>query len=208
MGTNLIRAIGLTVSAVSLVVGTGVGKVEGSGGNEYPIPANFVSSFAVTHSGYPATDIFAKCGANVVAPVSGLVNSLRRFDLWNKETDNPWLRGGKFVSIVGIDGVRYYLAHLETIVDSLNVGSAVHVGQRIGTVGKTGRAGACHVHFGISPQCTNPEWWVRRGVIWPAKFLKSWRSGVDKSPAIEIQRWQHNNLDVCLDKRQLPWSSN
>jgi murein DD-endopeptidase MepM/ murein hydrolase activator NlpD len=202
------RRISLIAVAVTLVVGMGVAEVDGPGRNAYPIAANVISSFAASHSGYPATDIFAKCGANVVAPVSGLVNDLRRIDLWNKKTDHPWLRGGKFVSLVGVDGVRYYLAHLNTIVDSLDVGSVVQVGQQIGTIGRSGRAGGCHVHFGISPPCANLEWWVRRGVVWPSPYLKAWRNGEAKSPASEIQRWLHNNPEACLHKHQLPWSLN
>ena len=192
------------VVTVAFAVGIGVGEVSGSGQYAYPIAANIVSSFAATHSVYPATDIFAKCGAIVVAPVSGSVNGLRRLDLWNKKTDNPWFRGGKFVSIVGIDGVRYYMAHLDTINNGLKVDSGVQVGQRIGTVGKTGRAGACHIHFGISPPCKNLEWWVRRGVVWPAKFLNAWRSGVGKSPVSAIRGWLQNNPKACLNKGQMP----
>lgn len=99
----------------------------------YPIAANATSSFANTHTGYPATDIFANCGVSVVAPVSGTISGLRRVDLWTQRTDNPWFRGGKFVGIVGDDGVRYYLAHLDTIGDGLATRSVVKVGQRIGT---------------------------------------------------------------------------
>ena len=169
----------------------------------YPIASNVTSSFTDTHTGYPATDIFANCGAAVVAPVSGVVGGMRRADLWTKQIDNPWFRGGKFVSIVGYDGVRYYLAHLDTI-EELATGSVVKVGQRLGTVGRTGRAGACHLHFGISPACSNPEWWVRRGVIGPAKYLKAWRAGIGTSPVTEILRWKSNNPDACSDQRQLP----
>ncbi len=170
----------------------------------YPIGGNAISSFGNTHSGYPATDIFANCGVSVVAPVSGTVGGLRRVDMWTKQTDNPWLRGGKFVSIVGYDGVRYYLAHLDTIGEGLATGSTVKAGQRIGTVGKTGRAGACHLHFGISPPCNNPEWWVRRGVISPASYLRAWQLGIGKSPVEEISRWQSNNPSACEDQRELP----
>ena len=39
-------------------------------------------------------------------------------------------------------------------------------------MGDTGRASACHVHFGLSLPCPNREWWVRRGVIWPDQYLR------------------------------------
>lgn len=166
----------------------------------YPIAGSTTSSFGNSHTGYPATDIFAKCGVAVVAPVSGIVGGLRRVDLWTQRTDNPWLRGGKFVSIVGYDGVRYYLAHLDTIGDGLATRSVVKVGQRIGTVGRTGRAGACHLHFGISPPCSKPEWWVRRGVIGPAPYLRAWQLGNGKSPVEEIRRWLGDNPSACEDQ--------
>ncbi|MEK7410137.1 MAG: M23 family metallopeptidase [Actinomycetota bacterium] len=202
------RPIGLIAIVATVVLSFGAGQVNGSGGYAYPIDLQVVSSFSFTHPGYPATDIFATCGVGIVAPVSGSVDGLRRSDLWNNKTDNPWLRGGKFVSIVGTDGVRYYMAHLDTIASGLKIGSVVQVGQRVGTLGRTGRAGACHLHFGISPPCPNSEWWVRRGVIWSAKYLTAWRQGSDKSPVSAIQRCLQNNPKACVDKEQLPWSSN
>jgi len=192
------------IASVVIATGVSAGSVAASDGNEYPIPIDFLSSFSVTHSQYPATDIFAKCGSNVVAPVTGIVNGLRRTDLWNRRTDNPWHRGGKFVSIIGNDGVRYYLSHLESIVDKVTVGFVVQGGVRIGTVGKTGRAGACHVHFGISPPCKNQEWWVRRGVISPYSYLVHWRNDTERGPAAEIRQWLSNNPEACLDLSQLP----
>ncbi|MEO5973579.1 MAG: M23 family metallopeptidase [Ilumatobacteraceae bacterium] len=191
------------VVAIALFVGIGSAQVDASVLYVYPIAGNVTSTFSATHFGYPATDIFANCGAAVLAPVSGLVSGLRRTDLWTKKSDNPWFRGGKFVSIAGRDGVRYYLAHLGVISGGLAIGSVVQVGQRLGTVGRTGRAGACHLHFGISPPCSNSEWWVRRGVIWPAKYLQAWRAGVGKSPVDEILRWLHNNPGACVDQGQL-----
>jgi len=189
---------------VAIIVGMNAPEVHASAIYAYPIAGTKTSSFTNTHNGYPATDIFANCGVNVVAPVSGTVGGMRRVDLWTQRTDNPWFRGGKFVSIVGKDSVRYYLAHLDSISDDLTAGSVVTVGQRIGTVGRTGRAGACHLHFGMSPPCSNPEWWVRRGVIWPARYLRAWQLGVGKSPVEEIRRWQSNNPGACEDQWELP----
>jgi len=203
LASNPIRPIRVLVAAVVVAICIGVGPVRASGGNEYPVPIKYLSFFSPTHSEYPGTDIFAKCGTVVVAPVTGTVSGLRRSDLWSQRTDNPWHRGGKFVSIIGIDGVRYYLSHLEKIVDKLTVGGFVQVGMGIGTVGRTGRAGACHVHFGISPPCTNPEWWVRRGVISPYSYLVHWQSDTEKSPAPEVLRWLSSNPVACLDPHQL-----
>ena len=124
-----------------------------------------------THSTYPATDVFIGCGATLVSPVYGTVLEVRRVDSWDANVDDPATRGGKSVAILGFDGVRYYLAHLDTIEPTLAVGEQVELGQTLGTMGETGRASACHLHFSISPPCPGEEWSVRRGVVWPYPYL-------------------------------------
>ncbi len=163
----------------------------------YPIPSSTHSGYQGTHSGYPATDVFASCGAPIISPVHGIVNDLRRVDPWNQSVDDPFTRGGKFVSILGVDGVRYYLAHFTEIADSITVGANVVPGQYLGSMGTTGRSSACHLHFSISPPCPNDEWWVRRGVIWPYTYFDSWRGGGQLSPVDEVQRWLANNPNGC-----------
>jgi murein DD-endopeptidase MepM/ murein hydrolase activator NlpD len=70
-------------------------------------------------------------------------------------------------------------------------GRRIARGSPVGEVGDTGRASACHLHFAISPACIAPEWWVRRGAIWPQRYLESWRSG-------GILRYGFNRLPVAL----------
>ena len=164
----------------------------------YPIPTNVNSGYQGTHSGYAATDIFAACGAPVVSPVHGTVHDLRRSDPWDPNIDDPFSRGGKFVSILGTDGVRYYMAHFERIANDLAIGSKVIPGESLGDIGSTGRSSACHLHFAISPLCPNDEWWVRRGVIWPYPFFDAWRNGDQRSPRDEVNAWAANNPDRCL----------
>ena len=65
----------------------------------------------------------------------------------------------------------------------------VGVPESVATVGETGDASACHVHFGLSPVCGDVDWFVRRGVIWPWPYLDSWRAGGNAEPAPEIQQW-------------------
>ena len=163
----------------------------------YPIPNTTHSGYQGTHSGYPATDVFASCGAPIVAPVHGTVNDLRRVDPWDPSVDDPFTRGGKFVSILGVDGVRYYLAHFTEIAESITVGASVVPGQYLGSMGTTGRSSACHLHFSISPPCPNDEWWVRRGVIWPYTYFDSWRSGEESSPVDAVQQWLLDNPNGC-----------
>ncbi len=149
------------------------------------------------HAGYPATDVFAACGAEIVAPVTGIALEVRRTDRWDPSTDDPATRGGRSVSLLGDDGVRYYLSHLDEVDDALTPGARVEVAQRLGTVGLTGRTSACHVHFGISPPCPDPEWSVRRGVIDPAPYLDAWRADQPRSPADEVRAWLAADPDAC-----------
>jgi murein DD-endopeptidase MepM/ murein hydrolase activator NlpD len=157
------------------------------------------AGWGTTHSSYPATDVFVGCGATLVSPVHGTVLEVRRVDAWDPATDDPAARGGRSVAILGFDGVRYYLAHFDTIVDDLAVGDEVALGQVLGTMGDTGRTSACHLHFGISPPCPSPEWAVRRGVVWPYPYLDAWRRGDQLSPAPEVAAWLAANPTACAD---------
>lgn len=163
----------------------------------YPIADGVNSGYSPTHSGYEATDIFASCGTAVHSPVHGTVLDLRRTDPWTRAVDDPFTRGGLFVSILGDDGVRYYFAHFSEIPDDVVVGARVVPGSFIGVLGTTGRSSACHVHVAISPLCPNEEWWVRRGVVWPYPYLDAWRSGEQRSPADEILDWVDANPTGC-----------
>jgi len=151
------------------------------------------------HAGYPATDLFAACGAEVVAPVDGTLHEIRTVDGWDPAVDNPATRGGRSVTIIGTDGVRYYLSHLDEVDPALSTGGTVLAGQRLGTVGLTGRTSGCHVHFGISPPCPGKEWSVRRGAVEPARYLDAWRAGEPLSPVEEVGSWTTANPDACAD---------
>lgn len=150
-----------------------------------------------THAAYPATDIFLGCGAELVSPVNGTVLEVRRVDSYDPAVDDPATRGGRSVAILGFDGVRYYLAHFDTIVEPLAPGDAVVIGQTLGTMGDTGRTSACHLHFSISPPCPVEEWWVRRGAIWPYRYLDAWRRGEQLSPVPEVAAWSAANPTAC-----------
>lgn len=153
-------------------------------------------SYGPDHHDYPATDIFAGCGRRVVSPVRGTVLEVSRRDRWDPDTDRPKHRGGKFVSIRGADGVRYYGSHLRSLAKAAHGGGHVRAGQLLGRVGRSGNARytPCHLHFGLSPLCRRTgDWWIRRGVVSPYRFLRSWEQGSDLSPRHRVKEWRRHN---------------
>jgi peptidoglycan LD-endopeptidase LytH len=158
-------------------------------------------SYGHRHHDYPATDVFG-CGAHVVAPIGGTVEATRIVDPWIPKVDDPATRGGKYVSMVGDDGVRYYFAHLDSV--DVRPGDLVDPGAQLGVMGQTGNArkSACHTHFGISWPCDATEWAVRRGEIWPWKYLDAWRAGTQLSPVDEVTAAERENPDACNLARQ------
>ena len=153
-------------------------------------------SYGHRHHDYPATDVFG-CGATVVAPVGGTIAQTRTVDPWVPKVNDPATRGGKYVSLVGDDAVRYYFAHLDSV--DVNPGDVVNAGDQIGIMGQTGdaRNSACHTHFGISWPCGQNEWAVRRGEIWPWRYLDAWRAGEQLSPVDEVAAAVAKNPDAC-----------
>lgn len=146
------------------------------------------ANYARAHHDYAATDILTKAGCKFVAPIAGVVDEVNRVDLWKSPPNLGIDRGGLYVSIIGVDGVRYYGSHLRSIPASIQPGVAVKAGRLLGAVGSTGsaRGTAPHLHFGISWPTTADIWWVRRGEVLPWKYLDAWRKGRDLSPVKEV----------------------
>jgi murein DD-endopeptidase MepM/ murein hydrolase activator NlpD len=153
-------------------------------------------SYGTTHGGYPAIDVFG-CGATVVAPTNGTVVQVRDIDPWDPKANAGSTRGGLYVSMVGVDGVRYYFAHLASV--AVVAGQVVAPGDTLGPMGQTGdaRRSVCHTHMGISWTCPDNEWKVRRGRVWPMQYLDAWRDGVQLSPADEVTATQAAEPGAC-----------
>lgn len=161
---------------------------------EFPVDGR--ADYSSAHHDYPATDIFATCGSRVVSPVDGVVLEVNRVDRWDPESDLGRDRGGRFLSLRGQDGVRYYMSHLFEISADIAQGTPIRAGSRIGRVGHSGSARfmPCHVHFGLSPVCEGTgQWWIRRGVVSPYPFLSRWRTGGQRSPAGAISAWKRQH---------------
>lgn len=155
----------------------------------YPV-ARCSSSYSSSHHDYPASDIFTGRGCAFVAVTDGRVDEVSYVDRWDPQKDYGATRGGRSVSIIGADGVRYYGSHLEKIAAGIRPGVRVRAGQLLGLIDNSGDARwtPTHVHFGISWPTRPGIWWVRRGEVWPQRYLGAWRAGRDLSPAREVQR--------------------
>jgi len=155
---------------------------------QFPVPDCKVS-YSKYHHDYPATDIQAKLGCPFVAPIGGVVQDVNLKDRWSGKTNLGKDRGGLSVSIIGDDGVRYYGSHLSKVEPGIEPGIRVEAGAKLGEVGSTGSARGTkpHLHFGISYPTSPGDWEIRRGVIWPWKYLDAWRAGKSLSPVKQIE---------------------
>jgi hypothetical protein len=155
-------------------------------------------TYAKAHHDYPATDVLAKAGCRYVAVTSGVIDEVNRVDSWSGKTNLGADRGGLYVSFIGTDGVRYYASHLRTIPQSIQPGVEVKAGRLLGTVGATGSARGTkpHIHLGVSWTTPPQTWWVRRGMVWPWKYLDAWKVGKDLSPAKEVEAQRLKSGDI------------
>lgn len=143
------------------------------------------------HHDYPASDIKAELGCAFVAPIGGVIQDVSRKDLWSGKTNLGQHRGGRSISLIGDDGVRYYGSHLSKVMKEIIPGLRVEVGQKLGEIGTSGSARGIprpHLHFGISYETEQGDWEIRRGVIAPWRYLDAWKVGKDLSPAKAVAK--------------------
>ncbi|MFB9962021.1 M23 family metallopeptidase [Sinosporangium siamense] len=127
----------------------------------------------------PKSTIWANRGCAFVSPVDGVVHEVRKSDPWNPATDRGTAREGRFVSVIGKDGVRYLGGHLESVADGIRPGTKVKSGQELGRVGNSGdaRRTATNLYFAISWKTGHRYWWIRRGMVNPWNYLDAWYNG-------------------------------
>jgi hypothetical protein len=168
-----------------------------TGSPHHSLPHHYVfpvhgcsSSPSTSHHDYPASDIFTQRGCRFVAVVRGTVDEVSRHDRWDPSVDSGATRGGRSISIIGDDGVRYYGSHLLRIAKGIKPGVRVKAGRVLGRIDNSGDAKytPTHVHFGISWPTRKGIWWVRRGEVWPQRFLADWRGGGTLSPRKAVRR--------------------
>lgn len=152
------------------------------------------------HIDYPAVDVEG-CYAHVLAPTAGTITQTRTLDKWEKTIDAPGTRGGKTITLVGDDNVRYYFAHLGRV--KVATGQRVSAGDWIGVMGSSGNARVtrCHTHLGMSRVCPIVEAYLLQGEIWPQKYLNAWRKGVQISPVKELKKLMKQDPLGCTRSR-------
>lgn len=127
----------------------------------------------------PKTTIWAAKGCAFVAPIGGVVDEVNIQNRWLPSTDSGAHREGRFVTIIGDDGVRYLGGHLDSVANGIRPGVRVPAGRVLGRIGNTGnaRGTAPNLYFAISWKTGPSLWWVRRGMVKPWDYLDAWLSG-------------------------------
>jgi hypothetical protein len=127
----------------------------------------------------PKTTIWAAKGCAFVAPVAGVVREVNAQNRWRPSTDRGADREGRFVTVLGVDGVLYLGGHLDSIATGIRPGVKVKAGQRLGQVGNSGNARDTgpNLYFAITWVTPPKFWWVRRGMVEPWNYLDAWWSG-------------------------------
>ena len=105
-------------------------------------------------------DVMARCGLRLVAARGGVIKAKK----FHSSAGNYVVIDGE-----GTD-VDYFYAHL-TSPSPLNAGDRVTTGQQIGTVGATGNAQGCHLHFEL---WSGPGWYSGGAPFDPLPQLRAW----------------------------------
>jgi hypothetical protein len=150
----------------------------------FPVQPPEVASYAAEHHTYPATDIFAPRRSVFVAVTNGVIDELSYEDHWDPANDDGALRSGRYVTMIGDDGVRYHGSHLDEVMSGLAAGDRVVAGQVLGYVGNSGNAAGItpHLHFGISYPTYAGDWETRRGLASPYPYLQAWARHENVTP--------------------------
>lgn len=84
-------------------------------------------------------DVANSCGTNIYAAADGVVSNA---------LPSGWNGGyGNYVKISHPNGTSTLYAHMWTL--SVSAGQSIAKGQKVGTMGTTGRSTGCHVHFEV-----------------------------------------------------------
>lgn len=161
---------------------------------ETPVfPVKKVTKIKKALAMYDAADVFAPCGATVVAPFTGRVVATTNQNIWSQDTNHGPHRDG--ISVTLRTGTTHIMfAHLTEV--SVSAGEEITAGTPIGTTGQSGNGNKidCHTRVALSPSaCNIDSWWIRRGAVDPVPFLKNWREGKIDHPSAATTTWLQEN---------------
>lgn len=134
--------------------GTGIFPIQGA--HTYGVSA---SNRFTGRGGHQGQDVFAACGTPLVAPQAATVLRVAFQS-----------RAGNYVVLTADDGRGFAFMHLRE-ASPLVRGQRIGAGQAVGTVGDTGRASGCHLHFEL---WTAPGWYQGGEPIDPLPQLRAW----------------------------------
>lgn len=132
--------------------------------SRFPVlgPHTYGDSIGAPRSGHThqGQDIFADCGAPIVAAIGGRV----------QYTGYQAGGAGHYAVIDGRDQFDYVYMHLAPGV-KVGTGQTVRTGDPIGANGQTGNASGCHLHFEIWDE---PGWYEGGDFINPTAKMRYW----------------------------------
>lgn len=109
--------------------------------------------------GHEGQDILAKCGVPVANALSGEIQHVAYQSA-----------AGNYVVVQSDDGRSQAYMHLREKT-TWKKGDPIKAGEKIGEVGRTGRASACHLHFEL---WSAPGWYLGGDPVDPLPSLKAW----------------------------------
>ncbi|MGD9696802.1 MAG: M23 family metallopeptidase [Thermoleophilia bacterium] len=147
--TALLKRLGLQTRAAAATPAPVVARGSSPYLKVFPLVGKYTYTDdfgARRHQGpHEGNDLMSARGTTIVAVDNAVVERLTRTEKG---------LGGIYVWLKRADGVEYYYAHMNSIVDGLQEGQRVAAGDILGGVGNTGdaRYGATHLHFEIRPK--------------------------------------------------------
>jgi len=168
------RLLATTLLAAALPAAAADARYAATGGavdapapapDRFPIDGDWEWGGPQTHFGdrggaHDGEDLMADCGTPIVAAAPGRVVVA---DFHGAAGHHVVIRGD------GFDHVYMHLAR----APRHGPGDRVRLGERLGAVGRTGNASACHLHFEI---WTKPGWYEGGRARDPRPDLKRWSS--------------------------------